>query len=72
MTKILLRELGINVDFQNNFVGWKETKIPMTSINCKFNLAVQDIINVQQIELGKFKTPNLKEITTKSKYLNSD
>ena len=25
----LLRELGINLDFQNNFVQWKETKIPM-------------------------------------------
>ena len=29
----LLRELGINLDFQNNFVGWKETKIAMKSIN---------------------------------------
>ena len=25
----LLQELGINLDFQNNFVGWKETKIPV-------------------------------------------
>ena len=24
----LLRELGLNLDFQKNFVGWKETKIP--------------------------------------------
>ena len=23
----LLCELGMNLDFQNNFVGWKETKI---------------------------------------------
>ena len=31
----LLRELGINLDFQNSFVGWKETKIPMKSIYWK-------------------------------------
>ena len=31
----LLQELGINLDFQNNFVGWKETKIPMKSIDYK-------------------------------------
>ena len=31
----LLQELGINLDFQNNFVGWKETKIPMKSANNK-------------------------------------
>ena len=33
--RYLLWELGINLDFQNNFVGWKETKIPMNLINCK-------------------------------------
>ena len=35
----LLRELGINLDFQL----WKETKIPMKSIHCKIraNFAIQ-------------------------------
>ena len=28
-------ELEINLDFQDNFVIWKETKIPMISINYK-------------------------------------
>ena len=28
-----LRELGINLDLQNNFVIWKETKISIRSIN---------------------------------------
>ena len=31
----LLQELEINFDFQNIFVGWKETKIPMKSIYCE-------------------------------------
>ena len=31
----LLRELGINSDFHNNVVGWKETKMTMKSINFK-------------------------------------
>ena len=31
----LLQELGINLDFQNNFVGWKEIKIPIKTINYK-------------------------------------
>ena len=33
--RYLLRELGMNLDFQNNFLDWKETKRPMKSINCK-------------------------------------
>ena len=36
----LLRELGINLDFQNNFVIWKETKIPMKSTNCKMSVRI--------------------------------
>ena len=45
----LLRELGINLDFLNNFVSWKETKIPMKSINCKMrtNFVIQDSNHVQ-------------------------
>ena len=31
--KDLLWELGVSLDFQNNFVGWKETKIPIKPIN---------------------------------------
>ena len=33
----LLWELKIYLDFQNNFVGWKETKIPMKSMNYKMS-----------------------------------
>ena len=37
-------EVGINLDFQNNFDGWKETKTPMKSINCKVrtNFVIQE------------------------------
>ena len=43
----LLQELGVNLDFQNSFVGWKEIKIPMKSINCKIrtNFVIQEIKN---------------------------
>ena len=31
----LLRKLGINLDFQNNFIIWKEAKKTMKSMNCE-------------------------------------
>ena len=66
----LLQEFGINLDFQNNFVGWTETKIPMKSIDYKMrtNFAIQEskILDV------RYETANLKEIATKLKYFNSD
>ena len=77
----ILRELGINLDCQNNFVGWKEAKIPMKSIYCKMrtNFAIQESINIKsatnrikKILDSKYEKANLKEITNKLKYLNSD
>ena len=35
----LLRELEINLDFQNNFVEWEKTKIPIKS---NFQTAIED------------------------------
>ena len=76
----LLRELGINLDFQNNVVGWKETKIYMKSINCemKTNFAIHESKNIKsatnrikKILDVKYEKANLKEITTKIKYSNS-
>ena len=45
----LLWELGINLDFQNNFIIWKETKIPMKYVNCKIrtNFAIQESKNIK-------------------------
>ena len=33
----LLQELGTQLDFQNNFIGWKDTNIPMKLIDYKEN-----------------------------------
>ena len=80
-SQALLWELGINLDFQNNLVGWKETKIPIKSINCKMrtNHVIQESKNIKsatnrikKIFDAKYKKANLKEITTKLKYYNSD
>ena len=45
----LLQELGLKSDFQNNFVGWKETKIPTKLFNCKMrtNFAIQESKNIK-------------------------
>ena len=45
----LLQELEINLDFQNNFLDWKETKIPMRYINCKMrtNFEMQESKNIK-------------------------
>ena len=50
----------MNLDFQNNFFGWKETKIPMNSINCKMQSKIVKILRMQQIELRKYKIPKTK------------
>ena len=45
----LLQELRINFDFENVFVGWKETMIPMKSINCEMrtNFVIQESKNIK-------------------------
>ena len=51
----LIRDLGINFDFQNNFVCWKETNIPMKSIHCKLgtNFAIQE--SILKVQLNRIK-----------------
>ena len=77
----LLRELGISLDFQNNFVGWKESKIPMKPLNCKVkkHFQIQDSKNVRnstnrikKILDASYEKANLKSITSKLKYLSSE
>ena len=45
----LLRELGIQLDFQKNFIGWKDMNLPMTPIDCKMrsHFTIQDRKNVR-------------------------
>ena len=81
MCQDLLRELGINLNFQNNFVGFKDTKIPLKPDNCEMrtDFAIQESENIRNVTnrikkiLGaKYKKANLKNRTHKLKYLNSD
>ena len=74
-------KFGINKDFQNNFIGWKETMIPMKSINYKMrtNFVIQENKNIRNVTNrgnkileAKYEKSNLKEITNELKYLNSD
>ena len=76
-----LWELGIHLDFQNNFDSWKETKIPMKSINYKMRTKFvipesKNIKNannrIKKILDANYEKANLEEITTKFKYLNSE
>ena len=45
----LIRKIGTNLYFQKIFVGWKETKILMISMNCKMrtNVAIQERKNIK-------------------------
>ena len=73
----LLWELGINVYFQNNFVGWKESKIPMKLINCEMitNFTIQENKNIEsatnrikKVLDAKYEKANLRQIITELKY----
>ena len=45
----LLWELGIQLDFQNNFIGWKDINFPMKPIDCKLraHFTIQDSKNIR-------------------------
>ena len=62
--RALLMELGINLDFQNSLVGWKETKISMKSINSKMrtNFAILESKNIWAAtnRIKKFNMLNMK------------
>ena len=74
----LFRELVVKLDFQNNFIGWRNINIPMEPINCKMttHLTTQDSKNVRKETKGtksildaKHKKANLKKIVNSLKYL---
>ena len=54
----LLRDLGIQLEFQNNFIGWKEINLSMKVIDCKLrtHFSIQDSKNVRHT------TKRIKEI----------
>ena len=72
----LLRGLEINLDFQDNFIGWKETNIPMKSLNYKVRIhfIIQESKNIksvtnriEQILNDKYEMANLKDVINKLK-----
>ena len=70
----LLRKLEIQLDFQNNFIGWKDVNLPMKPIDCKMrtHFTIQDSKNVRnatnrikKILDANYKIANLKKIANK-------
>ena len=66
----LLRELGIQLDFQNNFIGWKDINLPMKPIDCKMttHFTIQDsnkrrnaTKRIKKILDANYKKANLKK-----------
>ena len=77
----LLRELGIQLDFPNNFIGWQDTNLPMKPIDCKVRtyFTIQDGKNIRnatkrikKLLEANYKKANLKKIVNNFKYLNND
>ena len=77
-----LQELGIQLDFQNNFIGWKDISLLMNNpINCKIRtqFTIQNSKNVRNVNKrikkildAKYKKANLKKIVNKLKCPNND
>ena len=78
----LIRELGIQLDFQNNnFIGWKDINLPMKPIDCKMttHFTIQDsnkrrnaTKRIKKILDANYKKANLKKIVNNLKYLNNE
>ena len=77
----LLQELEIQLDFQNNILGWQDINLPMKPIDCKMrtHFTIQDSKNVRnttkrikKILDANYKKANLKKIDSNLKYLNND
>ena len=77
----LLRELGIPLDFQNDFIQWHYINLLMKSVDFKMraHFTIQDSKNiknankrVKKILDANHEKANLKEMVNNSTYLNSD
>ena len=76
----LLQELGIQLDFQNNFIEWKEINLLTKPIDCKMrtHFTIQNGKNVRnaskkikKILDANYKKANLKNIFNDLKYLSN-
>ena len=77
----LFQELGIQLDFQNNIIGWHDINVPMKLLNCKMRThsTVQDskqIRNatkrIKKILYVNYEKANLEKIVDNLKYLSDD
>ena len=77
----MLRELGIQIDFQNNSIRWDDINLPMKPIDCKMrtHFTINDrkyIRNttkrIKKILNAKYKKDNSNKIVNHKKYLNND
>ena len=77
----LLWELGFQLDFQNNFIGWQDINLHMKPIDCKMrtHLIIQDSENVRKatkrikkILDTNYEKANLNKIKNNLKYLNNN
>ena len=62
----LLQELGIQLDFQNNGIGWKDINLPMKPVDCKMrtHFTNQDSKNVRNAtkRVKKISDANMKKL----------
>ena len=74
-------ELGIQLDFQNDLIGWQETNTPMKPIVCKMRtyFTIQDSKNVRNVtkRIKKIleannERVNFKKLVNNLKYLSND
>ena len=77
----LLWELGIQLDFQNSFIGWGDINLPTKPICCKKRTyyTIQDSKNIRKATKRikkildvNYKKANLKKIVNNLKYLSNE
>ena len=77
----VLQELGIQLDFQNNFIGWQNINLPMKPMDCKMrtHFTNQDSKNIRnatkrikKILDANYEKDYLKKIVNNLKYLNNN
>ena len=79
--RYLFQELGIQLDFQNDFIVWQDINLPVTPMDCKMrtHFTIQDSKNVRNVTNRRkkfidatYKKANLKKIVNNLKYLSND
>ena len=65
----LLWELGIQIDFKNNFIQWQDINIPMTPLNYRISIhvTIQDSKNIRSAtkKIEKILSANYEKANSK-------